>query len=274
MASFTKYYRIDNNFNNFPYKKYSNSYFKKKKNPDPNLLLLTSWCVTSVCATSVTCSHTENASDLFLLTRYTNYNFKNNLNLLFKRILIFFFKFELKGIRHTMFVGPFKVGSRTFPQQHLPGDLSELRVRQRERPQSQVRRRVGDTAQHVLDRVDALKILSSIIYYWPKVSHVTVQLSLYKNFMSISCSVLACSSRLLYRTCKQTNLPLYNISLDKKIKYFPNTHLVYEDLADLLILVLRGHGSSAGRAVLCGTILQTLVTLALLQDKTIVTTIL
>lgn len=49
---------------------------------------------------------------------------------------------------------------------------------------------------------------------------------------------------------------------------------MYEDLADLLILVLRGHGSSAGRAVLCGTILQTLVTLALLQDKTIVTTIL
>lgn len=96
MASFTEYYRIDNNFNNFPYKKYSISYFKKKKNPDPNLLLLTSWCVTSVCATSVTCSHTENASDLFLLTRYTNYNFKNNLNLLFKRILIYFLKLYSK----------------------------------------------------------------------------------------------------------------------------------------------------------------------------------
>lgn len=44
----------------------------------------------------------------------------------------------------------------TFPEQHVPGDLRQLRVRQRQRPQAQVRRRVRHAAQHVLDGVDAL----------------------------------------------------------------------------------------------------------------------
>mmetsp|Transcript_48012 Transcript_48012/g.155407 ORF Transcript_48012/g.155407 Transcript_48012/m.155407 type:complete len:647 (+) Transcript_48012:199-2139(+) len=41
-------------------------------------------------------------------------------------------------------------------EDHVLEELRQLRVRERERPQAEVRRRVGDAAEHKLDRVDAL----------------------------------------------------------------------------------------------------------------------
>lgn len=51
----------------------------------------------------------------------------------------------------------------TFPKQHVPGDLGELRVRERERPQPQVGGGVGDAAEHVLDRVYTLHSTQSTV---------------------------------------------------------------------------------------------------------------
>ena len=58
----------------------------------------------------------------------------------------------------------FATSLKSNPEDHVPENLRELRMRQRESPQAQVGGRVGDCPQHKLNGVDPYTISLEIGY--------------------------------------------------------------------------------------------------------------